>query len=348
MWALSSDGGVPGSGGGSWWAAPVRGRHAAAGPSEPDRSGRVVPDASGELGPVLPEVPAPLEPVEPVHTTGNSWCGSAPEPRARPAEPDRPTAPDRPGSTCPGPTEPEGPLPEPQARAAADRTVVPAPGAQGAGGYGFVPDASYGVMPSADPSAGQAQAGAADPTASALSYGRMPDSSRAAGLTPVVVSGCGRALSGGVPAGAVPPSPASVPVSSGRYGLMPAPATATTGPVMPATAGPGPVPVATAQASEAVSVSPSAVRPVGLSVNLGGAPVRLEWWEHLGGFLMRFRALRVLMRVRMVLTWVSLLVVGVALAVSPVARAVLGPGSVACGSWRSASGWRGARPSPGA
>ena len=115
---------------------------------------------------------------------------------------------------------------------------------------------------------------------------------------------------------------------------------------MPATA--GPVPVATAQASEAVSVSSSTVRPVGLSVNLGGASVRLEWWEHLGGFLMRFRALRVLMRVRMVLTWVSLLVVGVALAVSPVARAVLGPGSVACGSWRSASGWRGARPSPGA
>ena len=91
---------------------------------------------------------------------------------------------------------------------------------------------------------------------------------------------------------------------------------------MPATA--GPVPVATAQASEAVSVSSSTVRPVGLSVNLGGASVRLEWWEHLGGFLMRFRALRVLMRVRMVLTWVSLLVVVVALAVSPVARAVLG------------------------
>ena len=131
MRVLSSDGGVPGSGGGSWWAAPVRGRHAAAGPSEPDRSGRVVPDASGELGPVLPEVPAPLEPVEPVHTTGNSWCGSAPEPRARPAEPDRPTAPDRPGSTCPGPTVPEGLAPKPQARGAAGRSVVPAPGAQG-------------------------------------------------------------------------------------------------------------------------------------------------------------------------------------------------------------------------
>ena len=136
------------------------------------------------------------------------------------------------------------------------------------------------------------------------------------------------APSGGVPAGAVPPSPAAVPVSSGQYGLMPAQATATrsaqsvAGPVMPATA--GPVPVATAQAPAAASVSPSAVRPVGLSVSLGGAPVRLEWWEHLGGFLMRFRALRVLMRVRMVLTWVSLLVVGVALAVSPVARTVLG------------------------
>ena len=170
-------------------------------------------------------------------------------------------------------------------------------------------------MPSADPPAGQAQAGAADPTASALSYGRMPDSSHTAGSTPVAVSGCGRAPSGGVPAGAVPPSPAAAPVSSGQYGLMPAQATATRS--AQSVAGTGPVPVA-------APASPSTVRPVGLSVNLGGASVRLEWWERLGGFLMRFRALRVLMRVRIVLTWASLLVVVVALAVSPVARTVLG------------------------
>ncbi|ERH18446.1 hypothetical protein HMPREF1549_01697, partial [Actinomyces johnsonii F0510] len=59
-------------------------------------------------------------------------------------------------------------------------------------------------------------------------------------------------------------------------------------------------------------------------MNLNGAPVRLEWWERLGGFLLQFRALRILMRVRMVLTWVSLLIVAVTLAVSPVARTVLG------------------------
>ena len=59
-------------------------------------------------------------------------------------------------------------------------------------------------------------------------------------------------------------------------------------------------------------------------MHLNGAPVRLEWWERLGGLLLQFRALRILMRVRMVLTWVSLLVVAVTLAVSPVARTVLG------------------------
>ena len=49
-----------------------------------------------------------------------------------------------------------------------------------------------------------------------------------------------------------------------------------------------------------------------------------EWWERLGGRLVRTPAFRVLMRIRMVLTWASLLVVGVAVVVSPVARAVLG------------------------
>ena len=52
--------------------------------------------------------------------------------------------------------------------------------------------------------------------------------------------------------------------------------------------------------------------------------MRLEWWERLGGFLLQFRAFRILMRVRMVLTWVSLLIVAATLAVSPVARTVLG------------------------
>ena len=94
----------------------------------------------------------------------------------------------------------------------------------------------------------------------------------------------------------------------------------TTGPMPPS----GPAPVAAPQTPAAAPAPRSPDRSAASSLNLDGAPVRLEWWEHLGGLLMRFRALRVLMRVRMVLTWVSLLIVAVALAVSPVARTVLG------------------------
>ena len=94
----------------------------------------------------------------------------------------------------------------------------------------------------------------------------------------------------------------------------------TTGPVPPS----GPAPVAAPQAFPAAPASPSTDRSAASSLNLDGAPVRLEWWERLGGFLLQFRAFRVLTRVRMVLTWVSLLVVAVTLAVSPVARTVLG------------------------
>ena len=94
----------------------------------------------------------------------------------------------------------------------------------------------------------------------------------------------------------------------------------TTGPVQPS----GPAPVATPQAFPAAPASPSTDRSAASSLNLDGAPVRLEWWERLGGFLLQFRAFRVLTRVRMVLTWVSLLIVAVTLAVSPLARTVLG------------------------
>lgn len=94
----------------------------------------------------------------------------------------------------------------------------------------------------------------------------------------------------------------------------------TTGPVQPS----GPAPVAAPQASPAAPASPSTDRSAASSLNLNGAPVRLEWWERLGGLLLQFRALRILMRVRMVLTWVSLLIMAVTLAVSPVARTVLG------------------------
>ena len=94
----------------------------------------------------------------------------------------------------------------------------------------------------------------------------------------------------------------------------------TTGPVPPS----GPAPVAAPQAFPAAPASPSTDRSAASSLNLDGAPVRLEWWERLGGFLLQFRALRILMRVRMVLTWVSLLIMAVTLAVSPVARTVLG------------------------
>ena len=98
----------------------------------------------------------------------------------------------------------------------------------------------------------------------------------------------------------------------------------TTGPVQPSGLAPVAAPVAAPQASPAAPASPSTDRSAASSLNLDGAPVRLEWWERLGGLLLQFRALRILMRVRMVLTWVSLLIVAVTLAVSPVARAVLG------------------------
>lgn len=94
----------------------------------------------------------------------------------------------------------------------------------------------------------------------------------------------------------------------------------TTGPVQPS----GPAPVAAPQAFPAAPASPSTDRSAASSLNLDGAPVRLEWWERLGGLFLQFRALRILTRVRMVLTWVSLLIVAVTLAVSPLARTVLG------------------------
>ena len=147
---------------------------------------------------------------------------------------------------------------------------------------------------------------------------------------PTAAPGYGRvAPSGGVPADAVPPAPAAAPASSGQYGLMPAPVTATR-PEQPTTgmgpARPTPVatPVAAAQAPPAASAPSSTDRSAASSLNLDGAPVRLEWWERLGGFLLQFRAFRILMRVRMVLTWVSLMIVAATLAVSPVARTVLG------------------------
>ena len=197
--------------------------------------------------------------------------------------------------------------------AQAGRSSAPAPGAQGPGGHSGASGASYGIMPG---SGGAYTGHPSEPTA-APGYGRV-------------------APSGGVPAGAAPPVPAAPPASTGQYGLMPAPVTATrsgqpvagTGPAMPTTTGPmppsGPAPVAAPQAPPAASAPPSTDRSAASSLNLNGAPVRLEWWERLGGLLLQFRALRILMRVRMVLTWVSLLVVAVTLAVSPVARTVLG------------------------
>ncbi|OLO58988.1 hypothetical protein BKH22_13315, partial [Actinomyces oris] len=147
---------------------------------------------------------------------------------------------------------------------------------------------------------------------------------------PTAASGYGRVTSSGsVPAGAVPPAPATGPASTGQYGLMPAQATAarpeqpTTG-TGPARSAPIAAPVAAPQAPPAASAPSSTDRSAASSLNLDGAPVRLEWWERLGGFLLQFRALRILTRVRMVLTWVSLLVVAVTLAVSPLARTVLG------------------------
>lgn len=184
------------------------------------------------------------------------------------------------------------------------RSAAPAPEAQGPGGHGGAPSASYGIMPGS----GGAHTGHSSGPTAAPGYGRV-------------------ASSGSVPVGAVPSAPAAGPASTGQYGLMPAQATAarsaqpTTG---PARSAPVVAPVAAPQAPPTAVVPSSTDRSAASSLNLDGAPVRLEWWERLGGFLLQFRALRILMRVRMVLTWVSLLIMAVTLAVSPVARTVLG------------------------
>lgn len=98
----------------------------------------------------------------------------------------------------------------------------------------------------------------------------------------------------------------------------------TTGPMPSSGLAPVATPAAAPQAPPAAPAPRSPDRSAASSLNLDGAPVRLEWWERLGGLLLQFRALRILMRVRMVLTWVSLLIMAVTLAVSPVARTVLG------------------------
>lgn len=169
----------------------------------------------------------------------------------------RSVPPAAPGSTSPYPSAPGGLTPEPLAGPAeAGRSVAPAPGAQGPSGHGGASGASYGIMPSS----GDAHTDHSSGPTAAPGYGRV-------------------APPGGVPAGAVPPAPAAVPASSGQYGLMPAQATATkpaqptTSPVQPAR----PAPVATTQAPPAASVSPSTDRPAASSLNLDGAPVRLEW-----------------------------------------------------------------------
>ena len=215
------------------------------------------------------------------------------QPRGRHAAPERTR---RGRHAAPAPPDEGVPVEE------ASRSSAPAPEAQGPGGHGGASGASYGIMPG---SSGSHTGHPSEPTA-APGYGRV-------------------APSGGVPAGAVPPVPAAAPASTGQYGLMPAQATTTrpgqpmagTGPATPTTTGPmppsGPAPAPRSPDRSAAS-----------SLNLNGAPVRLEWWERLGGLLLQFRALRILTRVRMVLTWVSLLIMAVTLAVSPAARTVLG------------------------
>ena len=167
--------------------------------------------------------------------------------RGRHAAPERP----RQGRHA-APAPPDGGVPVEEA----GRSSAPVPGAQGPSGHGGASGASYGIMPGS----GDAHTDHSSGPTAAPGYGRV-------------------APPGGVPAGAVPPAPAAVPASSGQYGLMPAQATATkpaqptTSPVQPAR----PAPVATTQAPPAASVSPSTDRPAASSLNLDGAPVRLEW-----------------------------------------------------------------------
>ena len=150
------------------------------------------------------------------------------QPRGRHAAPER----TRRGRHA-APAPPDGGVPVEEA----GRSSAPVPGAQGPGGHGGTPSASYGIMPGS----GGAQTGHPSGPTAAPGYGRV-------------------APSEGVPAGAVPPAPAAPPASTGQYGLMPAQATTTrpgqptagTGPAMPTTTGPvqpsGPAPVAAPQA----------------------------------------------------------------------------------------------------
>ena len=179
---------------------------------------------------------------------------------------------------------------------------------ESASSYGYVPTATYGVMPSTPHGGAPATTyGVVPPDdhsvdrAKAAAYGRMPVSNGTSEPRPA--QGTARS-----------PQPATTPVQ---------PSTAT----MTTAAAPRPRPAA----------GPGADAP---------SPQR-EWWERLRDRTSRSRIFLALRRVRAVASWFALLVVLVAVAVSPTVRTALGPGSGACGWWCAGSLWLGPRPSPG-
>ena len=156
---------------------------------------------------------------------------------------------------------------------------------ESASGYGYVPTATYGLMPSTPHGGAPATTyGVVPPDdhsvdrAKAAAYGRMPVSSRAS--VPRPAQGTTRPL-----------QPVTAPVRP-------------TAPTMTTAAAPRPRPTA----------GPGADAP---------SPQR-EWWERLRDRTSRSRIFLALRRVRAVATWFALLVVLVAVVVSPTVRTALG------------------------
>lgn len=110
------------------------------------------------------------------------------------------------------------------------------------------------------------------------------------------------------PPGGVPPHGGPPRGSPSSYGYVPARPGAGSG-----TRPDGPV----AMVPAVVPAAPEAPAPA-------DPQVRLEWWERLRDRAARSRWLTALLRVRACITWVSLVVLGVTLAISPVTRTILG------------------------
>ena len=155
---------------------------------------------------------------------------------------------------------------------------------ESASGYGYVPTATYGVM-SSTPRGG----------APATTYGVVRPDDRSVDRAKAAAHG-------------------RMPVSSGASEPRPAQGTARS--PQPAT-----TPV---QPSTATMTTAAAPRPRPTAGPGADAPPRQEWWERLRDRTSRSRIFLALRRVRAVATWFALLVLLVAVVVSPTLRTALG------------------------